>query len=146
MQNTDEQLLTPLGLRSLNKDHPQYCGTHAGDIFLRYSSYNNGAVWPWLLGPYAEGWLRVHGASDEAKFEARQRFLGFVSRNVFEGGLGHLPEYCDGDEPYTHRGCPFYVRPVAEIIRLRKWVLKRSDEIFRDEGPILRIKAKGFEI
>lgn len=146
MKNIENKLLTPLGLRSLDPDHPDYVGCLEGDIFHRSLAFGNGAVWPWLLGPYVEAWIRIRGNTDEAKLEARQRFLSFVSRSVFEGGLGHLPEICDGDEPHTHRGCPFYARAVSEIIRLREWILKRSTEIKKDEGPILRIKARGFEI
>jgi hypothetical protein len=34
-----------------------------------------GTVWPWLMGPFVEAWLRVRGSTAEAKREADTRFL-----------------------------------------------------------------------
>jgi len=34
-----------------------------------------GTVWPWLIGPFVEAWVRVRGATTQAKSEVRARLL-----------------------------------------------------------------------
>ena len=31
-----------------------------GDLRARDAAYHQGTVWPWLIGPYVDAWLRVH--------------------------------------------------------------------------------------
>ena len=60
----------------------------------RDGSYHLGTVWPWLMGPFVEAWLRVNGSSEEAKDEARHRFLGPLETHMEQAGLGHISEIC----------------------------------------------------
>src|SRR5208282_4456822 len=61
VQVVEERLLTPLGLRSLDPGHPDYRPRYAGGVRERDGAYHQGTVWPWLIGPFVEGWLRVQG-------------------------------------------------------------------------------------
>ena len=69
------RLLTPLGLRSLAPGEPGYVGHYGGSVAQRDGSYHQGTVWPWLIGPFVEAWLRVRDDSADAKAEAGSRFV-----------------------------------------------------------------------
>ena len=47
-----ERLLTPLGLRTLSREHPDYKTKYFGDLRARDAAYHQGTVWAWLIGPY----------------------------------------------------------------------------------------------
>jgi glycogen debranching enzyme len=80
-------------------------------------------VWPWLLGPFAEAWVRVRGNMPKAKREARVCFLEPLLRHLDQAGLGHISEIADGDPPHAPRGCPFQAWSVGEALRLSLVVL-----------------------
>src|SRR5262249_38049934 len=71
----EAHLWTPLGLRSLAPGMPGYAPRYAGDVRSRDGSYHQGTVWPWLMGPFLEAWVRVCGSTAQAKQTARLRFL-----------------------------------------------------------------------
>ncbi|MGE5212370.1 MAG: amylo-alpha-1,6-glucosidase, partial [Nitrospirota bacterium] len=53
-------LLTSFGLRSLAPGETGYAARYEGDSRTRDSVYHQGTVWPWLIGPFVEAWVRVH--------------------------------------------------------------------------------------
>jgi len=112
----EQRLLTPLGLRTLAPDDPAYAPHYRGGPRERDAAYHQGTVWPWLIGPFAEAWLRVYGD----KAEARKRFLDPLTAHLEEYGLGHLPEIADGDAPHTPEGCPFQAWSLGEFLRITK--------------------------
>lgn len=112
-------LYTPLGLRTLDPADPRYRGRYEGTPYERDSSYHQGTAWPWLLGPFVEGWLRARAFSDEAVEEAEHRFIGPWAAATGQAGLGHVCEIADGDAPHTPRGCPFQAWSVSELLRIR---------------------------
>ena len=114
----ETRLLTPLGLRSLAPNEPSYVGHYGGGVAQRDGSYHQGTVWPWLIGPFVEAWLRVRDNSAEAKAEARQRFLPPLFEHLEHAGLGHISEIADGDPPHTPAGCPFQAWSLGELLRL----------------------------
>jgi predicted glycogen debranching enzyme len=114
----EERLVTPLGLRSLAPDEPGYRPRYAGGVRERDGAYHQGTVWPWLMGAFVDAWVRVRGATPEAKREARVRFLEPLLAHLDDAGLGHLPEVADGDPPHTPGGCPFQAWSVGEALRM----------------------------
>jgi predicted glycogen debranching enzyme len=122
----EARLVTPLGLRSLAPGEPGYLGCYEGGVRERDGAYHQGTAWPWLLGPFVEAWLRVRGSTEEAKREARARFLEPLFRHLNEAVLGHVSEIADGDPPHTPRGCPFQAWSVGEALRLDRLVLSES--------------------
>lgn len=110
-------LLTPLGLRTLNRTDSQYRGHFTGSIHDRDGAYHQGTVWPWLIGSFVEAWLRVRGRTSAAKAEARQRFIMPLLAHLEDAGLGHISEVADGDPPHTPRGCPFQAWSLGELLR-----------------------------
>jgi glycogen debranching enzyme len=120
----EARLWTPLGLRSLAPGEPGYRPRYEGDPRSRDGAYHQGTAWPWLLGPFVEAWVRVRGGGEEAKREARERFLAPLAARLDDYGLGHLPEIADGDPPHAPRGCPFQAWSMGELLRLSFEVLR----------------------
>lgn len=116
----EERLVTPLGLRSLEPGTPGYAPRYEGGVWQRDNTYHQGTVWPWLVGPFVEAWLRVKGETHDAKAEARSRFLQPLHEHLSAAGLGHISEIADAESPHTPRGCPFQAWSLGELLRLEK--------------------------
>jgi predicted glycogen debranching enzyme len=117
LAQVETHLLTPLGLRTLSPDDPAYRARYAGGVLERDGAYHQGTVWPWLMGPFVEAWLRVHGATD-----VRERFLAPLYAHLDSFGLDHLCEVADGDAPHTPGGTPFQAWSLAELLRIEKLI------------------------
>jgi glycogen debranching enzyme len=114
----ERNLWTPLGLRSLAPDEPNYTGRYEGPPDGRDSAYHQGTVWPWLLDAFVDAWLRVRGDSAAARREAERRFVAPLRAHLSDAGLGHVSEIADGDGPHTPRGCPFQAWSLGTLVRL----------------------------
>ena len=114
----ERSLLTPLGLRSLAPDDPEYRGHYAGGPLERDGAYHQGTVWPWLLGSFVSAWLAARGNTPEARAEGRARFLPPLHAHLQTAGLGHVSEVADGDVPHTPGGCPFQAWSLGALIRI----------------------------
>jgi predicted glycogen debranching enzyme len=123
VDTVEAKLLTPLGLRSLERGDAAYISRYQGDLRARDAAYHQGTVWPWLAGPFVEAWVRVRGSTPEAKRLARERFLAPLREHLGHAGLGHVSEIADGDPPHAPRGCPFQAWSLAELLRLDRVVL-----------------------
>ena len=120
LDRVETRLLTPLGLRTLDPEDADYRGRYEGGVRERDGAYHQGTAWPWLLGPFVQAWLRVHG--DAGRAEARSRFLAPLRAHLSRAGLGNVSEITDGDAPYTPRGCPFQAWSMGEMIRIEGWL------------------------
>ena len=136
LEAVEDHLLTPLGLRSLAPEEAGYMKEYRGGVPERDGAYHQGTVWPWLLGPFVEAWIRVRGGTNEAKREGRQRFFEPLLRHLEQAGLGHLSEIADAENPHTPRGCPFQAWSVAEALRLDRIVLAETKVIKRQRRTI----------
>ena len=76
MDVVTDRLLTPVGLRSLASDHPDYKAKYYGDLRARDAAYHQGTVWAWLIGPYVDAWRKTHPGKEA---EARQFLAGLVA-------------------------------------------------------------------
>jgi predicted glycogen debranching enzyme len=123
VDEVERRLLTPLGLRSLAPDEPGYSSRYEGDASSRDAVYHQGTVWPWLMGPFVDAWLRAHGNSAVNRREARRRFLQPLLAHLEAAGLGHVSEIADAEPPFAPRGCPFQAWSVGELIRLDRQIL-----------------------
>ena len=123
VDSVEKLLLTPVGLRSLAPGEPGYAAHYGGSVAERDGSYHQGTVWPWLIGPFVEAWVRVHGSNAGAKKKARTQFLPPLYEHLNHAGLGHVSEICDAEPPHTPRGCPFQAWSLGELLRLERSVL-----------------------
>jgi len=122
VEAVEQELLTPLGLRSLAPGEPGYCAHYRGGVRDRDSAYHQGTVWPRLMGPFVEAWLRVHDESAVAKREADQRFLAPLRQHLAMAGLGHISEVADAEPPHRPGGCPFQAWSLGEFLRASRLV------------------------
>lgn len=123
VDEVESRLLTPLGLRSLEPGSADYCSVYEGNVRQRDGAYHQGTVWPWLIGPFVEAWVRVRGNTPESRNEAARRFVDPLLNHIDEAGLGHISEIADGHPPHTPRGCPFQAWSLGELLRLRTNIL-----------------------
>jgi predicted glycogen debranching enzyme len=123
VEAVEARLWTPLGLRSLAPGEPGYTPRYEGGVRERDGAYHQGTVWPWLLGPFVEAWVRVHGNTVAAKKTACTRYLTPILHHLDDAGHGHISEIVDAEPPHTPRGCPFQAWSVGEALRLGLVVL-----------------------
>ncbi|MBV9494474.1 MAG: glycogen debranching protein, partial [Acidobacteria bacterium] len=107
----ERELLTPFGLRSLGRAHPDYKKRYDGDLRARDAAYHQGTVWAWLIGPFIDAWRRVHPDGDPRPFLA-----GFQA-HLGDACIGSISEVFDAEEPYDPRGCAAQAWSVAEVLR-----------------------------
>ncbi len=118
-----KELLTPRGLRTLSPQSPDYKDVYNGDQFNRDISNYQGSVHPWLLGHFAEGYLKIHGKGG----------LSFI-KNIYENfeptikehGVSTISEVYDGNPPHLPGGAPSQARSVAELLRIN-WLIKQYE-------------------
>jgi predicted glycogen debranching enzyme len=122
VETVERHLLTPLGLRSLAPGEPGYRARFGGGVWERDSGYHQGTVWPWLICPFVEAWLRVRGGTREAKREADARFLAPLREHLEVAGLGHVSEVADAEPPHRPGGCPFQAWSLGELLRASRLV------------------------
>ena len=112
----ENKLLTPVGLRSLAPDDPEYKPIYSGDLRSRDGAYHQGTVWAWLIGPFVDAWLKLH-PNDKAN---ARKFLQELPQHLGEAGLGTVSEVFDANEPHAEGGCIAQAWSVAEVLRC--WV------------------------
>src|SRR3984893_13313626 len=111
-----KKLVTPVGLRSLSPDDPEYKPIYSGDLRSRDGAYHQGTVWAWLIGPFVDAWLKVH-PNDK---QGARKFLEVFPVHLTDDGLGTISEVFDAREPHKAGGCIAQGWSVAEV--LRSWV------------------------
>jgi predicted glycogen debranching enzyme len=116
LEVVQRQLVTPFGLRTLSPEHPLYQRHYDGDLRARDAAYHQGTVWPWLMGPFVDAWLKVH----PHERVAATALLGAFDGHLSEAGIGTISEIFDAERPYLPRGCISQAWSVAETLRIVK--------------------------
>jgi predicted glycogen debranching enzyme len=111
----DKELVTPRGLRTLSPGNKFYKGIYCGNQETRDKAYHQGTVWPWLFGPFCEGWLKVYGKQGANK--VRNLVYG-MEECMSEHGITTLSEIHDGDPPHAPRGAISQAWSVGEVLRI----------------------------
>jgi glycogen debranching enzyme len=115
----EQELLTSVGLRTLERADPDFKPRYEGSPRDRDAAYHQGTVWPWLLGPFVDAYLRAFGRSAETLAYCRNLVERLEEEAAKGGCLGSIAEIYDGDEPRYPRGCPAQAWSVAEMARLK---------------------------
>jgi len=113
------ELLTPRGIRTLSPKNPQYKGEVKGTIQERDIAYHQGGVLVWLLAPYAEAYLKLHGRSGVT--EIKRIYYGMETL-MNTHGIGTISEVYDGNPPHEGRGAISQAWSVAAVLRLKKLI------------------------
>ena len=114
------KLLTPRGLRTLTPRHPDYKGIYFGNQKERDEAYHQGTAWPWLLGHFAEGYLKIYKKSGVDYIKSIYKDFEPV---MSEAGIGTISEVYDGDPPHKAGGAISQAWSVAELLRMG-WLIK----------------------
>lgn len=110
-----EELLTPYGLRTLARTHPDFKAYYHGDLWARDAAYHQGTVWPWLIGPFVDAWLKAF----PDKEEDIHLYWEQLAKNIIDDNcLGTIGEIFDAADPYHARGCFAQAWSVAEFLRI----------------------------
>jgi predicted glycogen debranching enzyme len=112
-----EELLTPYGLRTLSPRDSRYKGIYIGSQRYRDEAYHQGTVWPYLIGPFVEAYLKVNDFSRKSKEQAAEFIEPLMQHLTEDSCLGSVSEIFDGDVPHKPRGCIAQAWSVAELIR-----------------------------
>jgi len=109
-----KELHTSRGLRTLSPKNVYYKGVYFGNQEKRDRAYHQGTVWPWLLGHFCEGYLKIHKSSSVGKI---RKWLYSLEDEMSNYGIGSIAEIYDGDPPHKSRGAISQAWSVAEILR-----------------------------
>jgi predicted glycogen debranching enzyme len=109
----EKKLVTPVGLRSLAPDDPNYKPIYSGDLRSRDGAYHQGTVWAWLIGPFVDAWLKVHPHDRSTGRKFLERFPDHLN----DAGIGTISEVFDAREPHHAGGCIAQAWSIAEVLR-----------------------------
>jgi predicted glycogen debranching enzyme len=113
----EQKLLTPFGLRTLSPDDRRYHGKYSGHQGYRDRAYHQGTVWPWLMGPFVEAYLKVNDYDLKSKKSAARFIEPLLTHLTSDGCIGQLCEIFDGDPPHRPKGCFAQAWSIAGLIR-----------------------------
>ena len=113
------ELLTNRGLRTLSPKNQNYKGMYDGDQKERDMAYHQGTVWPWLLGAYAEAYLKIMGNSG---IEVIEDIYNSFEEVMDDRGIGTISEVYNGNPPHTARGAISQAWSVAELLRIKSMI------------------------
>jgi predicted glycogen debranching enzyme len=111
----DRDLVTIRGLRSLSPRNKLYHGVCRGNQEERDTAYHQGTVWPWLYGPFCEGWLKVYGQQGVQKVK---KLIYGLEAVMSEHGISTISEIYDGDPPHSPQGAISQAWSVGEVLRI----------------------------
>lgn len=118
------ELLTPKGLRTLSPKSYGYRPLYLGSPEERELAMHQGPARPWLMGFYAEAYLKVFGLSGVSYID---RMLISFEDEMTEGCIGSLSQLYDGNPPYRGRGAISHATNVAEVLRTIR-LIKRFNQ------------------
>jgi len=119
MAKVEKELLTNKGVRTLSPKNPLYVGRYEGGQAERDNAYHQGTVWPWLLGHFIEGYIKIHGKN---ALPMAKKVIDNFKDDMREYGLCSVAEIYDGDPPYKPKGSISQAWSVAEILRIIQMV------------------------
>lgn len=115
------ELLTPKGLRTLSPKSYGYRPFYLGSPEDRELALHQGPARPWLMGFYADAYLRVFGMSGVSYID--RMLIGFEDE-MSQGCIGSLSQLYDGNPPFTGRGAISHATNVAEVLRTLRTLKK----------------------
>ena len=110
-------LYTPVGLRTLSPEDPEFKPHYGGPQLDRDLAYHQGTVWPFPLGAYYLAYLKVNDDSDAAR-ETVYTQLSALESALREGCIGQIPEIYEGLTPGASQGCFAQAWSVGELLRV----------------------------
>ena len=119
LETVRRELLTPRGIRTLTPKSPLFKSVVKGTIQERDIAYHQGGVLMWLLAPYAEAYLNLHGRSGVTEIK---RIYNGLEEEMRNHGIGTISEVYDGNPPHEPRGAISQAWSVAAVLRIKKLI------------------------
>jgi predicted glycogen debranching enzyme len=116
LQQIEDELVTPCGLRSLSYRDAGYIGTLKHPTDKKNPPYYLGAVWPWTVGMYVDAVLHYRGKETETTDTLRE-YLNHFSTLFYDHGNGYISEIFAGDSPHYPNGTLVYNLNLIELLR-----------------------------
>ena len=107
------ELLTPKGLRTLSPRSYGYRPFYLGSPREREEALHQGPARPWLIGFYADAYLRVFGMSGVSYID--RMLIGFEDE-MSQGCIGSLSQLYDANPPFSGRGAISHATNVAQVL------------------------------
>lgn len=120
------ELLTPKGLRSLSPKSYGYRPFYLGSPEERELALHQGPARPWLIGFYADAYLRVFGLSGVSYID--RMLIGFEDE-MSQGCIGSLSQLYDGNPPFSGRGAISHATNVAEVLRTTRNINRLNQDL-----------------
>ena len=115
-----EELYTPFGLRTLNKNHPEFKSIYKGDAWERDHAYHQGTIWPFLLSDYFIAWLRIRGYNSKNRSSIGKEMQP-LKKHFYEHECIHgVSEIFDGGEPGEGRGTIQQAWSTGALLKIAK--------------------------
>ena len=119
------ELLTPKGLRTLSPKSYGYRPNYLGSPEEREFALHQGPARPWLMGFYAEAYLKVFGHSGVSYID--RMLIGFEDE-MSQGCIGSLSQLYDGNPPFRGRGAVSHATNVAEVLRTVRTIKRFNND------------------
>ena len=116
LKQIEDQLLTPLGLRSLSPNEKYYKGRLENSKYHQNSDYFVGSIWPWTIGMYIDAVLKFRGNNQQV-INSLQEKLDNLGQFFYEQGSGNISEFFEGNPPHRRYGRICYSLNLTELLR-----------------------------
>jgi len=130
MECVRNKLLTPYGLRTLAPEDIRYKPRYEGSPEARDSAYHQGTVWPWLLGQYTDGLMRVAWDIDGAAKALLDKTMPLFADHLPDAGIGSISEIFDGNPPFRPNGAIAQAWSVAECLRMLITLKRAAPKVY----------------
>jgi predicted glycogen debranching enzyme len=108
-----QALLTKRGLRTLSPDHLRYRGSVEGGPNERELVVHQGAVWPWLIQFFVEGYLKIH---KKGGLPFVKQLIESFEDDMTEHCIGTMSEMYNGNPPHKAKGAISQAWSVAGVV------------------------------
>ncbi|MFA6701741.1 MAG: glycogen debranching enzyme N-terminal domain-containing protein [Dysgonamonadaceae bacterium] len=112
-----KELLTTCGIRTLSPKSGNFKPHYTGSINEKQFAYFNGLAFPWLFGPYIEGYLKVFHKSGLSLVD---RIMVGIEGEMQNDCIGTISELYDSNPPFIARGGYSFAMSVAELLRAQR--------------------------
>ena len=109
-----KDLLTSRGIRTLSPRNPKFKGTYDGVKSDREQAVHQGTIFPWLIGFFIDGYLKVHNRGGLAFVK---KIMAGFEEEMTNQGIGTISEVYDGNPPHVGKGGISQAINIGEILR-----------------------------
>lgn len=127
LQVTEEELLTPKGIRTLSPKNKAYKENYYGNHYEREQQAHQGMVYPWLLPFYCKVQDLVYKHSS---LSVCKEIYASLEEELEKHGIGTLGEMFTSDPPYRPIGAFSMAKSVSAMLSIKNLIkeLKRENK------------------